>query len=41
MILVIECGVAYIDVKIEWPQSMLKVITSKKEPAKVVASYHN
>lgn len=41
MLLAIEYGIAYIDVEIEWPQSMLKTITEKKKSTKLVASYHS
>ncbi|CAK7205131.1 hypothetical protein SEUCBS139899_007896 [Sporothrix eucalyptigena] len=41
MLLAVECGAAYLDVEIEWPESLRNTITAKKGASKVVASYHN
>lgn len=41
MLLAVECGVAYIDVEIEWPKDILQEIVQKKQTTKIVASYHD
>ncbi|ETS82861.1 hypothetical protein PFICI_04737 [Pestalotiopsis fici W106-1] len=41
MLLAIEKGIKYIDVEIEWPQSLIQEVTAKKGDTQVVASYHN
>ncbi|KAJ4371146.1 hypothetical protein N0V83_004362 [Neocucurbitaria cava] len=41
MLLAVSCGIQYIDVEVEWPQSLLGEITEKKGSTKVVASYHS
>jgi 3-dehydroquinate dehydratase type I len=41
MLLAVTCGIQYIDVEIEWPQTLLDEIISKKKSTKLVASYHS
>ncbi|KAL1887377.1 hypothetical protein Sste5346_010257 [Sporothrix stenoceras] len=41
MLLAVENGVAYIDVEVEWPESLLSAISAKKGASKLVASYHS
>lgn len=41
LLLAVEEGIAYIDVEIEWPQTVLEEITQKKGDTKIVASYHS
>ena len=41
MLLAICQGVQYIDVEVEWPQSLISAITAKKDRSKTVASFHD
>lgn len=43
MTIAVDCGVAYIDVEIEWPASTIEKIVTKAKAAntKIVASYHS
>jgi 3-dehydroquinate dehydratase type I len=41
MLLAVECGVHYIDVEVEWPQSLVQKLQAGKGDAQIVASYHS
>jgi 3-dehydroquinate dehydratase type I len=40
MLLAIDKGCEYIDVEIEWPSSLIQVVSNGKKDAKVIGSYH-
>lgn len=40
IILAVDCGVAYIDVEIEWPKTMLQEITTRKGDDLQIESLH-
>ncbi|KAI4600102.1 3-dehydroquinate dehydratase (3-dehydroquinase) [Pestalotiopsis sp. 9143b] len=41
MLLAFDCGIAYVDVEIEWPEAVIQELTAKKNTSKIVASYHS
>jgi 3-dehydroquinate dehydratase type I len=41
MLLAIEEGCAYIDVEIEWPQTVIDEILKQKKTSQIVASFHD
>jgi 3-dehydroquinate dehydratase type I len=41
MLLAVSYGIQYVDVEIEWPDSLFKSITEKKGASKIVGSFHD
>jgi 3-dehydroquinate dehydratase type I len=41
MLLAVCYNIQYIDVEVEWPESLLTAITAKKSSSKIVASFHD
>lgn len=41
MRLAVRCGIAYIDVEVEWPRSVIDELAAAKGDSKLVASYHS
>jgi 3-dehydroquinate dehydratase type I len=41
MLMAVECGIEYVDVEVEWPESVIGKLVKRKGLAKLVASFHD
>jgi 3-dehydroquinate dehydratase type I len=41
MLMAVECGIEYVDVEVEWPESVIGKLMKRKKGTELVASFHD